>query len=103
MPQDTIATSAELADLGRARFDNDTAQITDRDTALHSDRPIVLREGRAPKGLEEKVFAWKTFQFTTEERCGREELKGDLHAGLLYRQNRVSVHDCGEWGVGRGC
>lgn len=82
--------STELADLGRDRFDQDTAAIGDRDFALNSDAPVAVRTGRAPKGLESQVFAWNTFQYTTEERDDREELKGDLHEGQLHRQNRAA-------------
>lgn len=52
------------------------------------DRPTTLRQGRAPKGLEDQAFAWSTFQFTTEERDEREEMKGELHDGVLHRLNR---------------
>jgi hypothetical protein len=83
-------SSVELADLGRERFDQDTAEATDRDTALHSHQHIIARTGRAPRGLETAVFAWNTFQYTTNEISGREELKGDLHAGQLHRENRIA-------------
>jgi hypothetical protein len=83
-------TNTELADLGRLRFDHDTAQATDRDAALFSHQPVTVRQGRAPKGLEGQVFAWNTFKFTTEERDEKEELKGDLHEGQLHRQNRAA-------------
>jgi phytoene dehydrogenase-like protein len=98
-PQDTTSPSAranflhlsaELADLGQARFDHDTAEATDRDAALFSHQPIAVRQGRAPKGLENKVFAWNTFKYTTDERDDREELKGELHEGQLHRQNRAA-------------
>jgi hypothetical protein len=82
--------SVELADLGRERFDHDTAEATDRDTALHSHQPVIARAGRAPRGLETQVFAWNTFQYTTDEVNGREELKGDLHGGQLHRENRIA-------------
>ena len=82
--------SVELADLGRERFDQDTAEATDRDYALNSSQPVIARAGRAPRGLETQVFAWNTFKYTTEERDDREELKGDLHEGQLHRQNRAA-------------
>lgn len=82
--------STELADLGRDRFDHDTAQATDRDAALYAQGPITIRQGRAPRGLENQVHAWNTFKFTTEERDEKEELKGDLHEGQLHRQNRAA-------------
>ena len=81
--------STELADLGRERFDYDTAAIGDRDFALHCHQPVIVRSGCAPKGFESQVFAWNTFQYTTEERNDLEELKGDLHEGQLHRQNRA--------------
>ncbi|KAF2821061.1 hypothetical protein CC86DRAFT_411369 [Ophiobolus disseminans] len=89
-PTNIFALSTELADLGRERFDHDTAQATDRDASLFTHGPVAVREGRAPKGLEKQVFAWNTFKFTTEERDDREELKGDLHEGQLHRQNRAA-------------
>jgi hypothetical protein len=82
--------SVELADLGRERFDQDTAEATDRDYALNSQQPVIARAGRAPRGLENQVFAWNTFQYTTDETNGREELKGDLHGGQLHRENRAA-------------
>ena len=82
--------STELADLGRARFDQDTAAVGDRDFALYTHQPVAVRSGRAPKGLENQVFAWNTFQYTTEELDEREALKGDLHEGQLHRQNRAA-------------
>lgn len=86
----TNTINTELFDLGRDRFDHDTALPVDRDYALNTARPVVVRSGRAPKGLENKVYEWSTFQFTTEERDEREELKGDLHEGQLHRQNRAA-------------
>jgi hypothetical protein len=83
-------SSTELADLGRERFDHDTAQITDRDASLHSNARVTVRQGRAPRGLENKVFAWTTFQYTTDQRDDREELKGDLHEGQLHRLNKAA-------------
>jgi hypothetical protein len=83
-------SSTEVADLGRERFDHDTAEITDRDAALFSQQPVNVRQGRAPRGLENQVFAWNTFKYTTEERDDREELKGELHEGQLHRQNRAA-------------
>jgi hypothetical protein len=83
-------SSTELADLGRERFDHDTAEITDRDAALFADQPVNVRKGKAPRGLENQVFAWTTFKYTTEERDDREELKGELHEGQLYRQNKAA-------------
>ncbi|KAH7371335.1 hypothetical protein BKA66DRAFT_424098 [Pyrenochaeta sp. MPI-SDFR-AT-0127] len=83
-------SSTELADLGRERFDHDTAAISDRDFALYSRGPVAVRTGHAPEGLEEQVFGWTTFHYTTAERNNREELKGDLHEGQLHRQNRAA-------------
>tara|TARA_R110002003_G_scaffold296_2_gene18599 strand:+ start:12217 stop:12750 length:534 start_codon:yes stop_codon:yes gene_type:complete len=91
--------STELADLGRARFDHDTAQATDRDASLFAGAPVTVRQGRAPKGLEDQVFAWNTFKYTTAERDDREELKGDLHEGQLHRQNRAAVAVAGGGGM----
>jgi hypothetical protein len=88
-------STTELADLGRDRFDHDTAEITDRDAALFSHQPVTVRQGRAPKGLENQVFAWNTFKYTTEDRNDREELKGDLHEGQLHRQNRAARDPAG--------
>lgn len=84
--------STELADLGAARFDRDTAAVGDKDYALnsYSQAPITVQAGRAPKGLENQVFAWNTFQYTTTERDEREERKGDLHEGQLHRANRAA-------------
>ncbi|CAO2653694.1 Nn.00g031050.m01.CDS01 [Neocucurbitaria sp. VM-36] len=89
-PTTFFHTSTELADLGRERFDHDTAAIGDRDFALYAQQPVAVKTGRAPKGMENQVFAWNTFQFTTEERDDREELKGNLHEGQLHRQNRAA-------------
>lgn len=84
--------TTELADLGSARFDHDTAAIGDKDYALtRSCNPVTVQAGRAPKGLESQVFAWNTFQFTTEDRNEKEEKKGDLHEGQLHRANRVAA------------
>lgn len=93
-------SSTELADLGQARFDHDTAEATDRDASLFTHQPVTIRQGRAPKGLENAVFAWNTFKYTTEERDDREELKGDLHEGQLHRQNRAARGDEGDGGRG---
>lgn len=82
--------TTELADLGLARADYSTAAAGDRDAALHADQPITVTAGRAPRGLETQVHAWNTFQYTTEERDDREDLKGDLHEGQLHRQNRMA-------------
>ncbi|KAH8723707.1 hypothetical protein GQ44DRAFT_740926 [Phaeosphaeriaceae sp. PMI808] len=98
----TFDPNTELADLGRARFDHDTAQITDRDSSLHSSDPVTVRPGRAPKGLENQVFAWNTFKYTTDEADDREELKGDLHEGQLHRQNRAARGEDGRGGLGMG-
>ncbi|KAF1976538.1 hypothetical protein BU23DRAFT_528213 [Bimuria novae-zelandiae CBS 107.79] len=84
------ATSNEFADLGRARYDQDTAAVGDRDDALYANGPVLVRQGRAPAGMEQQIFAWSTFQFETDERNEREELKGDLHGGQLHRQNRAA-------------
>lgn len=91
--QNCFNSSAELADLGTARFDHDTAAIGDKDYALttHSHTPITVQAGRAPKGLESQVFAWNTFQYTTDERNEKEEKKGDLHEGQLHRVNRAAI------------
>ncbi|KAF2683929.1 hypothetical protein K458DRAFT_303387 [Lentithecium fluviatile CBS 122367] len=89
--QDTLfAASTELADLGRARFDHDTAAIGDRDSALFVGGAVHVRPGRAASGLDAQVFAWTAFQYETEDRNEREELKGDLHGGQLHRQNRAA-------------
>ena len=82
--------STELADLGRERFDKDTAAMGDRDVALFTQYPVAVRSGRIPKGLENQAFAWNTFQYVDEQRDSREELKGDLHGGQLHRQNRAA-------------
>lgn len=86
-------SSTELADLGAARFDHDTAAVGDKDYALTSygRAPVNVQTGRAPKGLENQVFAWNTFQYTTTERDEKEEKKGDLHEGQLHRQNRAAA------------
>lgn len=100
--------STELADLGRERFDHDTAAIDNRDFALYAQQPVDVKAGRAPAGLECKVFEWHTFQYTTEERDNREELKGNLHEGQLHRQNRAAregpqaEHVAGYNGKGKG-
>lgn len=86
-----FTTSTELADLGAARFDHDTAAIGDKDYALNTHGPVTVPSGRAPKGLETQVFDWNTFQFTTSERDEKEEKKGDLHEGQLHRQNRAAL------------
>lgn len=52
--------------------------------------PVFVRQGRAPAGMEQQVFAWSTFQYETDERDDREERKGDLHGGQLHRQNRAA-------------
>jgi hypothetical protein len=95
-------SSTELADLGRARFDHDTAEITDRDASLFSAQPVTVRQGRAPRGLENQVFAWNTFKYTTDERDDREELKGELHEGMLHRQNRAARETGPGMGFGNG-
>lgn len=97
--------SVELFDLGIARFDQDTAAVGDRDFALHANQPVIARAGRAPRGLESQVHAWNTFQYTTDEVNGREELKGDLHGGQLHRENRAAANPQGmapKGGGGRG-
>ena len=95
--------SVELFDLGRERFDQDTAGITDRDYSLLGTQPVVARAGRVPRGLESQVHAWNTFQFTTDEGDGREELKGDMHGGLLHRENRAARGEpLGFGGMGHG-
>ncbi|KAJ4405197.1 hypothetical protein N0V91_005355 [Didymella pomorum] len=88
-----FASSTELADLGAARFDHDTAAVGDKDYALNSynQAPVTVQAGRAPKGLENQVFAWNTFQYTTAERDEKEERKGDLHEGQLHRANRAAL------------
>lgn len=97
-----FASSTELADLGRERFDHETAEITNRDHALLANQPVVVRAGRAPKGLENKVHQWNVFQHTTEERDDREERKGDLHEGQLHRQNRAAREPQGFGVMGGG-
>ncbi|KAL6708080.1 hypothetical protein ACN47E_003514 [Coniothyrium glycines] len=98
-----FTSTTELADLGTARAEQDTAAIGDRDFALHTHAPVTVQAGRAPKGLEGQVFAWNTFQYTTEERDDREELKGDLHEGQLHRQNRAAAQSEGmSMGMGGG-
>lgn len=84
------AVDAELADLGRERFDKDTAAIGDRDHALLLNAPVTVRQGRVSEGLEQHMFAWNAFGYVTDERDEREELKGDLHGGQLHRQNRAA-------------
>lgn len=88
-----FASSTELADLGTARFDHDTAAVGDKDYALisYTHAPVTVQAGRAPKGLESQVFAWNTFQYTTTERDEKEEKKGDLHEGQLHRANRAAA------------
>jgi hypothetical protein len=86
----TYYTSNEAADLGQARYDEDTAAIGDRDHALYANGPVLVRQGRAPAGMEQQAYAWSTFHIETDERDGREELKGDLHGGQLHRQNRAA-------------
>ncbi|KAH6039677.1 hypothetical protein HBI54_158540 [Parastagonospora nodorum] len=103
MSTSAAAASAELHDLGQARYDHDIAQATDRDAALFTQGPVTVRQGRAPAGLENQVFAWNTFKYTTEERDDREELKGELHEGQLHRQNRAALGgDGGRGGGGAG-
>lgn len=88
-----FTTTTELHDLGATRFDRDTAAPSDRDTALlyrHAVVPVITPQGRAPPGLEAKVHEWTTFQFTTEDLDRVEELKGDLHGGMLHRVNRAA-------------
>ena len=78
-----FASSIEIADLGGARYDQETAAIGDRDYSLvRPGQAVAVQAGRAPKGLESQVFAWNTFQYTTEERNEKEELKGehDVHS-----------------------
>lgn len=94
--------SVELFDLGIARFDQDTAAVGDRDLALHASQPVIARAGRAPRGLESQVHAWNTFQYTTDEVNGREELKGDLHGGQLHRENRAAANPQGMAPTGSG-
>ncbi|KAL1608533.1 hypothetical protein SLS60_003475 [Paraconiothyrium brasiliense] len=86
----TFTTSNEAADLGQERYDQDTAAIGDRDHALYANGPVLVRQGRAPAGMEQQIFAWSAFQYETDERNSREELKGDLHGGQLHRQNRAA-------------
>ncbi|KAJ4308150.1 hypothetical protein N0V94_009473 [Neodidymelliopsis sp. IMI 364377] len=86
-----FTSSTELADLGAARFDHDTAASGDRDYALNSYAPVNVQAGHAPQGLESQVFAWNTFQYTTSDKDEREEKKGDLHEGQLHRQNRAAA------------
>ncbi|USP75659.1 hypothetical protein yc1106_02933 [Curvularia clavata] len=84
---------AELLDLGRMRFDTETAAPSNRDTALAypgAHTALLPRAGHAPRGLEAQVHAWTTFQYTTDEVDVKEELKGDLHGGQLHRVNRAA-------------
>ncbi|EUC40432.1 hypothetical protein COCMIDRAFT_108848 [Bipolaris oryzae ATCC 44560] len=90
--------TTELHDLGATRFDRDTAAPSDRDTALlhrHPAVPVITPQGRAPPGLEAKVHEWTTFRFTTEDVDRVEELKGDLHGGMLHRVNRAARGEVG--------
>ncbi|OAL02961.1 hypothetical protein IQ06DRAFT_345935 [Phaeosphaeriaceae sp. SRC1lsM3a] len=89
-PPPVFNPSIAVADLGSARFNHDTAQITDRDASLLTGAPVTVRQGRAPAGLENQAFAWSTFQYTTTERDEREEKKGELHEGVLHRLNRAA-------------
>ncbi|KAF2127500.1 hypothetical protein P153DRAFT_377112 [Dothidotthia symphoricarpi CBS 119687] len=89
-PTPVFTPTTELHDLGRQRFDHDTAAISDRDHAFHTAAPPPLRTGRAPAGLEAQVFGWTEFQYATADRDAREELKGDLHGGVLHRVNRAA-------------
>lgn len=84
------ASATEIADLGRERFDHDTAAFGDRDDVARLAGPVILRQGRAPPGMENKVFEWSLLQYDTGEQNEREELKGELHGGQLHRQNRVA-------------
>ncbi|KAF2732915.1 hypothetical protein EJ04DRAFT_411037, partial [Polyplosphaeria fusca] len=99
--QPTMPPTDELADLGRERYDRDTAAIGDRDFALHNPHGVAaarIRQGRAPAGFEQQVFAWKTLAYTTEDRDEKEEAKGDLHGGQLHRRNRaVAMEQAGGW------
>ena len=86
-----FASSTEIMDLGRERFDKDVAAANDRDTSLYyAPGTVRLQQGRAPKGMESKVWAWTTMQYTDEEKNEKEEMKGDLHGGQLHRQNRAA-------------
>jgi hypothetical protein len=90
-PPVAFASSTEIMDLGRERFDKDVAAANDRDTSLYyAPGTVNVHEGRAPKGMESKVWAWKTLQFTDEDKNRKEEMKGDLHGGQLHRQNRAA-------------
>ncbi|PSN70850.1 hypothetical protein BS50DRAFT_486389 [Corynespora cassiicola Philippines] len=79
----------ELADLGIQRAERDTAAADRRDTALYYQQPVAVRQGRAEKGTESQIFAWKAYQHTTDEKDGK-EAKGNLHSGQLHRQNRAA-------------
>ena len=93
-PTENINTSynpaTDLADLGGVRFDQDTAAISSRDTALVRGGPVPIHKGRVAAGMDAQVFAWNTYQFNTEDRNERDELKADLHGGQLHRQNRAA-------------
>lgn len=92
-PTSHFDPNTELLDLGRTRFDIETAAPSDRDTALAhpgSHTALLPRAGQAPRGLEAQVHAWTTFQYTTDEVDVKEELKGDLHGGQLHRVNRAA-------------
>lgn len=80
----------EINDLGRARYDQDTAAVGDRDSALLHGGPVHIHRGRATAGLDARAFAWNTFEYDDMDRNEREELKGDLHGGQLHRQNRAA-------------
>ncbi|KAH9880372.1 hypothetical protein IAQ61_000663 [Plenodomus lingam] len=101
-----FSPTTELLDLGRERFDQATANPTSRDHALlrgpQHTQPYMLPTGKAPRGLESKVFAWNVFQHTTEERDEREEAKGDLHEGQLHRYNRAARREEERGGMGGG-
>jgi hypothetical protein len=100
------APDTELADLGRDRFDHDTAAVGDRDDALIFGQSVPIYQGRATAGMDAQVFAWNTFLYATDDRNEREELKGDLHGGQLHRQNRAARGELRpppmEHGAGRG-
>jgi hypothetical protein len=69
--------------------------------------PVTVAKGRAPRGLENAVFAWNSMAYTMDddERNVKEEAKGDLHGGQLHRANRAARGETpafGGQGGGRG-
>ncbi|KAF2789380.1 hypothetical protein K505DRAFT_193653, partial [Melanomma pulvis-pyrius CBS 109.77] len=99
--------TTEILDLGRDRFDHDTAAIGDRDTALHrTPGTVKVAKGRAPPGLEPQVFAWNSLQYMAAEENAKEALKGSLHRAARAPQPPQGPQGGagGAWGgqLGRG-